>query len=175
MNFIKTQLDGVYEIENKKIEDYRGSFVKTFNKSVFSEHGLDSDFKESFYSISKKNVLRGMHFQLPPYDHAKLVYVTQGEILDVVVDIRKLSPTYGKYFSIRLSDKNRKSLYMEKGFAHGFLTLSDSATVVYLINSEYSPEHDTGIHWNSFGFNWPNSQPIISKRDELLLDLTDIK
>ncbi|MBL7005153.1 MAG: dTDP-4-dehydrorhamnose 3,5-epimerase [Gammaproteobacteria bacterium] len=166
MNFIKTKLDGLFEIENGKFKDQRGSFVKTFNKDVFSENGLECNFKESFYSVSKKNVLRGMHFQLPPHDHAKLVYVVDGDILDVALDIRRESPTYGDFFSTRLSSENAKSLYVAKGFAHGFLTLSTSATVVYLVSTGHAPKYDAGVRWDSFGFDWNGVQsPVISIRD----------
>lgn len=161
----QTPLDGVFEIENKKFEDHRGIFVKTFNSDIFGEKGLEIDFKESFYSISQKDVVRGMHYQLPPHDHVKLVYVTDGEILDVALDIRKNSVTYGKHYFTKLSRENSKSLYISKGFAHGFLTLSKSATVVYLTSTIHSPESDSGIHWNSFGFDWGITMPIISQRD----------
>ena len=176
MNFIKTKLDGVFEIQNSKFEDHRGSFVKTFNKDIFSENGLDYNFKESFYSVSKKNVLRGMHFQLPPHDHAKLVYVVDGDILDVALDIRQESPTYGDFFSTRLSSENAKSLYMAKGFAHGFLTLSKSATVVYLISTVHVPKYDDGIHWDGFGFDWNGvKNPITSNRDSSFNALSEFR
>ncbi len=165
MNIVKTNLDGVFEIQNKKIEDERGAFIKTFHEDIFKEHGLDTDFKESFFSTSKKNVLRGMHFQIPPHDHAKLVYVTNGEILDVAVDVRKKSPTFGHFFSTILSRENAKSLYLAKGFAHGFLTLSESATVIYMTTSVYASEYDRGVRWDSFGFDWGIKFPIISERD----------
>lgn len=165
MNIIKTNLDGVFEIQNKKFEDQRGVFIKTFHENIFKETGLESDFKESFFSISRKGVLRGMHFQLPPKDHAKLVYVTGGEVLDVAVDIRKGSLTYGQYFATILSQENAKSLYIGKGYAHGFLTISESATIVYLTSTVHSPENDTGIHWDSFGFDWGVKKPILSERD----------
>jgi len=175
MNFIKTKLDGVFEIINSKFEDHRGSFVKTFNKEIFYENGLNYDFKESFYSVSKQNVLRGMHFQLPPHDHAKLVYVVDGDVLDVVLDIRKGSPTYGSYFSTRLSSKNAKSLYIDKGFAHGFLTLSTSATVVYLTSTGHAPKYDAGVRWDSFGFDWNGIQnPVTSIRDSSFDALKDV-
>lgn len=162
----QTPLQGVFEISNKRFEDHRGVFVKTFHAGAFAEYGLETDFKESFYSVSKKGVLRGMHFQLSPHDHAKLVYVTEGEILDVALDIRKESPTFGRFFSTILSSENSKSLYMAKGFAHGFLTLSDIATVTYMTTTVHSPESDSGIRWDSFGFDWQNErQPIISERD----------
>ncbi|AEF53543.1 dTDP-4-dehydrorhamnose 3,5-epimerase [Marinomonas posidonica] len=165
MNIIETELEGVFEIKNKKFEDQRGVFIKTFHEGVFKEYGLEADFKESFFSISKKDVLRGMHFQMPPHDHEKLVYVTCGEILDVAVDIREDSLTYGQYFSTILSQENAKSLYIGKGYAHGFLTLSENATVVYLTSTVHSPENDTGIHWDSFGFDWHVKKPIVSERD----------
>ena len=165
MNITQTNLEGVFEIQNRKFEDQRGLFVKTLHEDVFKEAGLETDFKESFYSVSKEGVLRGMHFQLPPHDHAKLVYVTEGLILDVAVDIRKDSKTFGQYFATELSSENSNSLYMSKGFAHGFLTLSDSATVVYMTTTVHDPEHDAGLRWDSFGFDWNIKEPIISDRD----------
>ncbi len=169
-----TLLDGIFEINNKKFEDYRGLFIKTFHEELFKENGLEYSFKESFYSISRKNVLRGMHFQLQPHDHAKLVYVTSGEILDVVVDIREKSPTFGSYYSTKLSFENAKTLYIARGFAHGFLTLSEQATVVYLTTSIHSPESDSGIRWDSFNFNWGTSSPILSNRDKNFMLLSSI-
>lgn len=174
MKIVETALAGVYEVHNRKFEDHRGMFVKIFHEGIFREAGLETDFKESFFSVSKKGVLRGMHFQLPPHDHAKLVYVTDGEILDVAVDIRKESLTFGEYFSTILSGENAKSLYMVKGFAHGFLTLSDSATVVYQTTTVHSPESDSGIRWDSFGFDWCNKtidSSLISQRDQLFQTL----
>lgn len=162
----KTILSGVFEITCSKFNDERGVFVKTFHQDIFKENGLEYDFKESYYSVSKKDVLRGMHFQRPPQSHAKLVYVTDGEILDVVLDIQKNSPTFGKYFSTILSSENAVSLYIGKGFAHGFLTLSASATVVYSTSSVYSQKHDAGVKWDGFGYQWPVKNPIISNRDD---------
>ena len=166
MKFSKKKIDGVIEIENKVFEDQRGSFTKTFHKNEFKEHGLEYDFAESFYSVSKKNVLRGMHFQASPHDHAKLVYVVSGEIMDVTVDIRKESATFGKFYSTTLSGDNAKFLYMGKGLAHGFLTLSESATVIYMTSSVHNPAADSGIRWDSFGYHWPLNNPIISDRDQ---------
>lgn len=171
MTITSTPLDGVYLIKNRIFEDHRGFFVKTFHKEIFEANGLESDFKESFYSVSKKNVLRGMHFQLPPHDHAKLVYVTSGEILDVAVDIRKDSPTFGNCYSTTLSDANGHALYMGKGYAHGFLTLSETATVVYMTTTVHSPEHDAGVRWDSFGFDWGIESPILSERDKGFVQL----
>lgn len=168
MKILPTTLDGVFEIENRMFEDHRGMFVKTFHDGVFKEASLETEFKESFYSVSKKGVLRGMHFQLPPHDHAKLVYVTSGEILDVAVDIRKESATFGQYFSTKLSADNSKSLYLAKGFAHGFLTLSEFATVVYMTTTVHTPDSDAGIRWDSFGFDWGDiDHSLVSERDKL--------
>lgn len=160
-----TSLTDVYEIENKIFEDDRGSFVKTFHTGIFKEKGLTVDFKESFYSVSKKDVLRGMHFQLPPHDHAKLVYVTSGEIVDVVVNIDKDSAEFGKYYSTKLSANNAKSLYIGNKYAHGFLTLSNQATVVYMTSVVHSPKYDTGVLWSSFNFDWKIKSPLLSERD----------
>lgn len=172
MNVNKTNIEGVYEIESKHIEDVRGRFVKTFNVDFFATEGLESNFKESFYSHSKKNVLRGMHFQKPPYDHAKLVYVVLGEILDVVVDIREDSETFGQYYKTILSDQDATSLYIGKGFAHGFLTLSKKATVIYMTSSVHNLAADSGVRWDSFGFDWPVADPIVSARDKAFQKLT---
>ena len=166
MKVLNTRFKDLKVIQGVTFKDNRGFFVKTFHSELFKKHRLDCDFKESFYSVSKKGVLRGMHFQLPPHDHEKLVYVTDGEILDVALDIRIDSPTYGKYYSTQLSSDNAKSLYMGKGFAHGFLTLTDSATVVYLITSVYASDFDSGIHWNSFGLDWGVYDPVLSERDK---------
>ena len=167
MKINATKLDGVFEIENKIFEDQRGLFVKTFHTDCFHKAGLEADFKESYYSVSRKGVLRGMHFQLPPHDHAKLVYVTEGEILDVALDIRKDSKTYGEWYSTILSSNYGKSIYIEKGFAHGFLALSETATVVYNTTTVHAPEFDAGIRWDSFGFDWEcKSISIISNRDK---------
>ena len=174
MNVLSTYLEGVFKIENRLFEDQRGRFIKTFHEDVFKEHGLQTDFKESFYSVSRKNVLRGMHFQLPPHDHAKLVYVTEGEIMDVVLDIRKDSPTFGKYVSVKLSSENANSLYIGKGFAHGFLTISESATVVYMTTTVHSPKHDAGVLWNSFGFDWEAVTPVVSNRDAAFISLDQL-
>ncbi|MEQ9886776.1 MULTISPECIES: dTDP-4-dehydrorhamnose 3,5-epimerase [Pectobacterium] len=167
MKINATNLDGIYEIDNKLFKDERGFFVKTFHAPTFIENGLEGDFTESFYSTSHKGVLRGMHFQLPPYDHTKLVYCVSGEILDVVVDIRIGSKTFGEYFSTTLSSEKANALYIGRGYAHGFLALSESATMVYMTSTVHAPDHDSGIRWDSFGFDWNGKDVkyIISQRD----------
>lgn len=166
MKVVPTKLYGVFIIETDSFEDDRGVFIKTFHEDVFKEHGLASDFKESFYSISKKGVIRGMHFHLPPKDHTKLVYVTKGSLLDVVLDIRKDSPTYGEYLTTELTGNNHTMVYIPTGCAHGFLTLEDNTHMIYLQTGVYSKDHDAGIHIDSFGINWGVAEPILSKRDK---------
>lgn len=173
MKTIETNLQGVYILEPEVFQDERGLLVKPFNKKVFKEKGLTSNFEENYYSISNKNVIRGMHFQTQEHAHAKLVYATQGTILDVVLDLRKDSPTYGKYFSIELSEKNRRAVYLPKGCAHGFLSLKDNSCVVYMQEKERSTENEDGIHFNSFGMDWKVANPIVSKRDQELQNLNE--
>lgn len=145
--------------------DVRGAFVKTFNESLFGQYGIQFELKESYFSISKKDVIRGMHFQTPPHQHAKIVFCPQGAILDVIVDLRKGSPTFGEYFAHELSAGNHKAYYIPEGFAHGFKALTDDAITYYLVSSEYSQPNDTGILYNSFGFDWGLREPVISARD----------
>lgn len=166
MKIIPTKLSGVFVIEPVSFQDERGSFVKTFNKDLFEKFGLETDFKESFCSVSKKDTIRGMHFHHPPKEHAKLVYVTRGSLLDVVLDLRKNSPTYGKCVTVHLTEENKSMIYISPGFAHGFLSLEDDTTTVYLQTGVYSQEHDDGIHFDSFGMEWQVKNPIVSKRDQ---------
>lgn len=168
MEIIKTHLPGLFIIDSKIFKDKRGIFVKVFHRKFFEANNIASDVRESFYSISRKNVIRGMHFQLPPDDHEKFVFCVHGKILDVILDIRKGSPTYGKFYSIELSGRDGLIVYIPKGFAHGFLSLEDNSIVVYMTTKEYSPEKDYGIRWDSFGFNWNVNNPIISPKDREL-------
>ncbi len=173
LNIIPTRLPGVFVIKTEGFEDDRGSFVKTFHEDTFKDYGISVDFKESFYSISKKNVIRGMHFHVPPKDHAKLVYVSSGAILDVVLDLRKGSPTYGIHDTIELSAKNHEMVYIPTGCAHGFLSLIDDTCMVYLQSGVYSKECDAGIAYDSFGMDWKVQNPILSKRDQSFVTLKD--
>ena len=173
MKFTKTEIEGLYLIKPKILGDSRGKFVKIFHAETFDKHHLSYNFKESYYSTSQKNVLRGMHFQTPPHDHEKMVYVTNGAILDVVVDIRKNSPTYGNYVSQNLSAENGYAFYIPKGCAHGFLSLEDNTNVTYMQTSMYSPNNDGGINPQSFGFDWGIETPITSDRDLTFPDFVD--
>ncbi|MDR2496774.1 MAG: dTDP-4-dehydrorhamnose 3,5-epimerase family protein [Tannerellaceae bacterium] len=160
-----TGFDGLRIIEANVCKDTRGLFLKTFNQSVFLDLGLETNYKERYYSKSRGNVIRGMHFHTPPYDHVKTVNVLHGAILDVVVDIRKESPSYKQYFTTELNDSDGRFLYIPKGFAHGFKALTDNAIVEYNQTSEYNKEADCGIRWDSFGFDWQTGNPTISERD----------
>lgn len=165
MNIVETGFSGLYVLETKIFQDQRGGFQKLFNYDFFHENGLDTDFKEFYYSVNKMNVLRGMHFQTPPYDHTKVVYVSQGRIKDVVVDLRKEQSTYGKCFSIELDNNKGHYLYIPKGFAHGFLSLEDGSIVNYAQTTCYSSEHDCGVDTMSIGIDWGINDPIRSGRD----------
>jgi len=175
MNIVNTPFEGLFIIENVNFQDNRGSFQKMFNCDYFKENGLDTDFQELYYSISHKNVIRGMHFQLPPFEHTKLVYVSKGRIRDVVVDIRKKSTTYGQCFSLELDDSSPKYLYIPKGFAHGFLTLEEGSIVNYAQTSCYSKGADCGIALDSIGFDWGIKHTIVSDRDLSFQTLQDFE
>jgi dTDP-4-dehydrorhamnose 3,5-epimerase len=173
MKITPTQLQGVFVIETDLFQDERGAFIKTFHKDTFEAQKIHVDFKESFYSLSKKGVIRGMHFHLPPKAHAKLVYVTSGAVLDVILDMRKDSPTYGKYTSIELSAENHKMTFIPIGCAHGFLSLEDNTCMVYLQSGVYDKECDAGVTHDSFGMVWPIENPIMSKRDKEFIKFTE--
>jgi dTDP-4-dehydrorhamnose 3,5-epimerase len=162
-------------LEPKTFTDQRGDFVKTFHETALRELGLPFEIKEEFYSTSHKNVVRGMHFQLPPADHIKLVYCLKGAVLDVVVDLRRNSPTFGRAHAEELSETNHRGFYIPAGFAHGFLSLTEGALMIYKTSTVHTPACDAGIHWNSFGFAWPldAGAPIVSKRDAEFVPLAE--
>ncbi len=164
---ITTTLDGLFELQPIVRGDSRGSFVKIFHADTFAELGLATDFKEEYFSTSIKNVLRGLHFQTPPADHVKLVTCIEGAVKDVAVDLRKNSATFGKHFMIELSAEKSNMLYIPKGLAHGFLTLTERATMLYNVTTVYSPANDKGILWSSCGIDWQCDTPILSDRDKI--------
>lgn len=166
MKIINTKIQGLKILEPKIFKDDRGIFIKNFNDEFFKENSLEIYIKETYYSISHRDVIRGMHFQTPPYDHIKLVYVPYGSIIDVVLDIRKNSPTYGQYFSTEISNKDGKILVIPKGLAHGFKSLEDNTNVTYMQTSCYAPNNDFGIRYDSFGFEWECESPKLSDRDK---------
>jgi dTDP-4-dehydrorhamnose 3,5-epimerase len=153
--------------------DDRGYFVKTFRRDRFEGRNLRVDFAEEYYTFSRRNVLRGLHFQLPPAGQAKIVYCVNGEVLDVLVDIRRGSPTYGKHEMFNLTSEVPTGLYMPEGFAHGFCVLSETATLAYKVTSLYASKLDSGIRWDSVGIDWPQSNFIVSDRDTALPSFVD--
>ncbi len=158
-------LPKVFEISVKSFLDDRGSFHKIFQKELFSSLGINFEPKEYFYSVSKKNVIRGMHFQIENASHEKLVYCSYGNLLDVVVDVRKESKNFNKPISIELNDNKSKLIFIGKGYAHGFLTKSEISTMHYFTSTVHNPNYDKGVLWNSINFDWPVKNPILSKRD----------
>lgn len=170
-----TPFEGLYILETNNFCDNRGSFQKLFNAEWFADNGLDSDFKEFYFSVSQKDVIRGMHFQLPPHEHTKLVYVSKGSILDVVVDLRKNAPTYGQHFSTVLNDTDARYLYIPVGFAHGFKALSNDTIVNYAQTSCYNNKADAGVLYSSLGFDWDCAQAIISDRDAKFVKFHDFE
>lgn len=165
-SFSPLSIEGCFEILPTVSKDIRGEFIKTFHVEMFQEQGLYLNFAEEFYSVSKYGVLRGMHFQVPPYEHTKLVYCTEGSVLDVLLDLRKKSKTYRKSLSLELSYEKKNMIYIPTGVAHGFCTLSHSSTMIYKTSKVYNPQADVGILWSSFDFTWPIEKPILSERDQ---------
>ena len=162
------KLAGTFEIVIKKYGDTRGYFMETYKQDIFAEYGLQTGWVQENQSLSeKKHTLRGLHFQLPPFAQTKLVRVVQGEILDAFVDLRKDSETYGQWDAIRLSEENCKAVYVPRGFAHGFCTLTENAIIQYKVDNPYAPEHDSGIRWNDpdIGIDWETNDPILSAKD----------
>src|SRR5487761_2213632 len=173
MEILPTELPDVRLIRLRAFADLRGSFVKTFHLPTFQNAGLHFAPQEEFFSISHQNVIRGMHFQLPPHTQARLVGCLVGRILDVVVDLRKNSPAFGRVLARELSAASRERLFIPEGFAHGFVALEDHSLVSYAASRPHSPPHDTGIAWNSISFQWPVAEPVVSDRDRLLPALRD--
>ena len=161
-----SKIAGCFELQPKVFEDARGRFVKVFHEQAFAAQGLETNFAEEYYSVSYKNVIRGMHFQLPQMDHVKMVYCVEGEVMDAVFDLRVGSPTYGQYASFDLSAAKANSIYIPKGMAHGFCVRSEQAIMVYKVSTIYSPAHDAGVLWNSVDIPWPTTEAVLSARDQ---------
>ncbi|OGI14910.1 MAG: dTDP-4-dehydrorhamnose 3,5-epimerase [Candidatus Moranbacteria bacterium RIFCSPHIGHO2_12_FULL_54_9] len=177
MNVEKTILDGVVIIEPDVLADERGFFMETFQEKRYQELlGADVRFVQDNLSSSKKGVLRGLHYQAPPFGQGKLVSVLMGTVLDVAVDIRFGSPTFGQHIAVELSDTNHRQLFIPVGFAHGFAVLSDTALFAYKCTALYSKEHDRGVRWNDsvLGIEWGVADPIVSEKDQQHPLLADI-
>lgn len=175
MRITETAFSGVYIIDNFYQSDVRGNFVKLYNQEAFHEMGLDVELREIYYSTSQKGVIRGMHFQLPPHEHDKIVHVIKGSVMDVLVDLRKTSLHFKKVLEIHLTGDQPKSIFIPRGIAHGFKCLEDDTVMLYQVTSGYHPECDTGIAWNSIEYDWAVADPIISERDNSLISLKEFE
>jgi dTDP-4-dehydrorhamnose 3,5-epimerase len=171
MRIRETTLAGHFELFPEKKADERGYFVKFFHEEQFAGLGLATNFRETYVTYSVKNVLRGMHFQAPPADQAKIVTCLKGAALDVVVDIRRGSPTYGKHAIVELRADSGNMVYISAGFAHGFYVHGDEALLLYQAETVYSPQNDSGIKWDGCGIQWPSAAPILSARDRSFVAL----
>ena len=171
MKFIKTEIPEVVIIEPKLFGDERGYFVETFRQDLFEKNIQKVNFIQDNESKSMRGVLRGLHYQLPPFAQSKLVRVIKGSVIDVAVDIRKGSPTFGKYVAVELTEENKRQLFIPRGFAHGFLVTSDEAIFVYKVDNYYSPENDRGILFSDeeLGIDWqiPKEKLLLSEKDKV--------
>ena len=177
MTITETYLKGLYTLEPKVFEDQRGYFFESYNQEKFKEDGLDLSFVQDNQSKSQKGVLRGLHFQNRPFAQGKLVQVIKGAVLDVAVDIRKDSPTFGQHIAIELSEQNKMMLYISEGFAHGFLTLEDDTIFSYKCTNFYNPNYESALRWNDekLNINWNVKDPIVSEKDQKAMIFTDFK
>ena len=178
MNFSTCHIEGLLVIEPKVFEDSRGYFFESFNQSLFAQHGINCAFVQDNQSKSSYGVVRGLHYQLNPHAQAKLVRVLDGKILDVAVDIRKGSPTYGQHFTVELSSDNKKQLWLPPGFAHGFSVLSETAVVLYKCDQFYNKPAEGGIRFDDpeLNIDWkvPHDKAVISEKDQQLPFFKDL-
>lgn len=177
MEFIETALSGAFVLKPVIHRDARGFFVETFSNKMFADNGIEVQFVQDNYSFSRqRGVLRGLHFQYPPHAQAKLVMAISGAIYDVIVDLRKDSPTVHQWISVELDSSDLRMLYVPRGFAHGFCTLQDNTRVLYKVDSLYAPQADGGIRWDDadLAIEWPVASPILSEKDGQLPYLKDL-
>lgn len=177
MEIISTPIEGLLVIKPRVFEDERGHFFESWSKASFQNMGLDLDFVQDNQSLSQKGVLRGLHFQNPPYEQGKLVRVIKGAVKDVVVDIRKESPTYGEHFSLELSEQNQIIFWIPPGFAHGFVTLEDDTIFTYKCTGMYNKESEGSLVWNDADLNidWGEEKPLVSGKDMVAGNFKDFK
>jgi len=170
MQITTTPIEGLLIVQPKVFGDHRGYFMETYNEATFRAAGLPTDFVQDNQSFSGKGILRGLHFQAPPYAQGKLVRVIRGAVLDVALDLRKSSPTYGKHFTIQLTEENKTMFWIPPGFAHGFLTLEEDTLFAYKVTGLYNKESEGGILWNDpdLGIEWEIDQPVLSEKDLIL-------
>ncbi len=174
--FKRLEIPEVILITPKVFTDERGFFMEIYQKEEFAKIGITGEFVQQNHSKSVKGVLRGLHYQKEPYAQAKLVRCIKGEIFDVAVDIRKNSPTFGRYVSMALSEENKNMLYIPRGFAHGFEVISDEAEVIYSVDNIYSKESESGIIWNDYniGIKWIIKTPVLSEKDKNWKEISNL-
>ncbi len=177
MKFEKTPIEGLFLIEPRVFKDERGHFFEPFNEKQMLEHGIEGPFVQDNESLSHKGVLRGLHYQKPPYQQGKLVRVVNGAVIDVVVDIRPESKTFGRHFQVELSSDNHLMLWIPPGFAHGFLTLKDDTIFLYKVSAYYNPQSESGIIYNDpqLNIDWKISNPVVSEKDKILPSFGEYK
>lgn len=169
MDFIEKKIKGVFEIVPSPIEDHRGFFMRVYDKKDFADRGLERDWVQENHSRSlEKGTIRGLHFQLPPFSETKLVRCVRGAVLDVFVDLRKKSDTFGHWDAVELSEINKKMIFIPKGFAHGYCSLDQGSEVIYKVDSIYSPQHEVGLLWNDpdLKIEWSVKNPVLSEKDQ---------
>jgi dTDP-4-dehydrorhamnose 3,5-epimerase/CDP-3, 6-dideoxy-D-glycero-D-glycero-4-hexulose-5-epimerase len=174
MRLERELLSGCYLIGCDSFEDLRGTFVKTYHENSYRELGITFTMREEYRSVSKKDVIRGMHFQSPPFEHEKIISCFQGGILDVLLDLRK-GDGYGRIASVELCGGDGRLIYIPKGIAHGFLSLESNSLMLYKTSNIHMPEHDCGVRWDSFGFDWGIEDPIVSSRDQQHVEFNKLK
>lgn len=175
MKINETNIAGLFLIEALRFEDLRGELIKPFNFDQYSKLDVNLDFKETWFTKSKKDVIRAMHLQIEEMACEKLVSVINGSVVDVVLDLRPNSKTYGNYFEIELNDKAPKALYIPQGCAHGYRVLENNTITMYKATKVHSAKHDLGIKWDSFGYDWKIKDPILSDKDLNLIEFKDYK
>ncbi|WP_412062432.1 dTDP-4-dehydrorhamnose 3,5-epimerase [Rubrivirga sp. IMCC45206] len=167
MTVTETELDGVRLLEPRVFEDERGRFLETWNAERYAEAGIPGPFVQDNVSVSKRGVVRGLHFQTPPHAQAKLVQVLEGSVYDVAVDLRRGSPTFGQHVGVELSAENGRQMYVPAGFAHGFAVTSETALFTYKCSAPYAPHHEGSLRWDdpALGIDWPVERPHLSAKD----------
>jgi dTDP-4-dehydrorhamnose 3,5-epimerase len=175
LDVFESEIPGCKVITLQKTIDERGHFIKPFDTQALNEVGINLVPDQTFFSVSNSHVIRGLHFQMPPFDQDKIIVCLSGRALDVVVDLRRSSKMFGRTVSFELRGSEPKAVWIPKGLAHGFLSQENGTTMGYWVNSKYSIEHDTGIRWDSIDFKWPATQPIISTRDKSFVTLKEFK
>lgn len=177
MQLIETGFSGLWIIQPQVFKDDRGYFYESYNQDAFARNGIQTEFVQDNQSMSMKGVVRGLHLQAPPHAQAKLVRVTRGAVLDIVVDVRKESHTFGKHLAVELNDENHTMLLIPEGFAHGFTTLKDHTIFQYKCSKVYNKASEMGVLWNDpeLGIKWPFDEPVVSDKDKVLPAFSALK